>query len=349
MIHLLIVEDIQNMRDSLRKLFEAVEDISIADVVSSDDAVESVIRKNPDVLLLDTVADAEKSMEIIEYLMEEMALPIVALTENWQDVGTGDARSALRSGAVAEVNYSSEKEFSDTEEVAKQIVYVVKAMAEVKVVTRRRRRKMNAAFRIAPTTLDLPIVAIGASTGGPSVLQVLLSKLPVKLRAAVLIVQHISPGFIGALRGWLQRSSNIPVYMGEHGMKMETGCVYIAPDGYHMAVNKESEIVLEDSSPENHVKPSIGHLFRSLAQCNARMSICILLSGMGRDGAKEMLDIKKAGGVTIVQDKETSVVYGMPGAALELGAAMYVMDPVRIAQSLESFLDSMESKWKHEK
>ncbi len=346
MIKLLIVEDEQYMRNYLRGLFEAEEDIYVADVVGIDDAVESVIRKKPDVLLLDTTTDTDKCMEIIKYLMEEMALPIVALTGDQESVGSGNNSVALQSGAVAEVKKPSEKDLLESDDTAKQVVYVTRTMAEVKVVTHRRQRKMNAATRMAPTTLGTPVVAIGASTGGPPILQVLLSKIPKNLRAAVLIVQHISPGFIDALKGWLERTSNMPVYMAQHGMDIKTGCVYIAPDNYHMAVNRDGKIVLDNAPPENHVKPSIAFLFRSLARYNARKSICILLSGMGRDGAKEMLDIKQAGGLTIVQDKESSVVYGMPGGAIELDAAMYVMDPVRIAQSLESFVESMEKKWK---
>jgi len=216
----------------------------------------------------------------------------------------------------------------------------VKLMSEVKVVRRWPRLTRRPVDR-AMTPVEMPrgpakigIVAIGASTGGPVALQTILSELPQDFPAPVLIVQHIAPGFVDGFAEWLADTSGFPVYVASNGQNLLPGYVYIAPDGFHLEVGADHRIMLTKHAPENGLCPSISHLFRSVTRIFRRDAVGVLLTGMGRDGAEELKRMRDEGAITMVQDEESSVVYGMPGEAVKLNAAQYVLSPEKIAAAL---------------
>ena len=178
---------------------------------------------------------------------------------------------------------------------------------------------------------DVRLVAIGASVGGPPVLQTLLQRLPKDLPVPILIVQHIAAGFVEGLADWLQESTRFPVHVAVHGDRLLPGHAYIAPDGRHMGLETYDRLMLSRDEPESGLRPAVSYLFRSVARVAGPTAIGVLLTGMGRDGAAELRLIRERGGITIAQDRETSVVHGMPGEAIHLGAAMHVLPPVEIA------------------
>jgi two-component system chemotaxis response regulator CheB len=182
------------------------------------------------------------------------------------------------------------------------------------------------------------VVAIGSSTGGPPVLQAILSALPRDYAAPVLIVQHMAAGFVGGLVDWLRHSAGLAVDIASHGEPLCPGRAYLAPDGCHMGVEPGGRIGLSRSEPEHRLRPAVSFLFRTVAQVYGARAIGVLLTGMGRDGAPELKLLRDTGGVTIAQDAASSVVHGMPGEAIRLGGAMYALPPVRIAAALRSLV-----------
>jgi two-component system chemotaxis response regulator CheB len=185
---------------------------------------------------------------------------------------------------------------------------------------------------------DIRAVAIGASTGGPPVLQTVFSGLPRDFPVPVLLVQHMAPGFVQGFIDWLAQSTPLAMQVARHGDALASGHVYVAPDGCHMGVASNGRIVLSGGPPENGARPAVSVLFRDVANVFGRHAVGVLLTGMGKDGARELKGLRDRGAVTIAQDKDSSVVHGMPGAAIECDAAMYVLPPEGITEMLRRLM-----------
>jgi two-component system chemotaxis response regulator CheB len=158
--------------------------------------------------------------------------------------------------------------------------------------------------------------------------------LPRHFALPLLIVQHIAAGFLPGLVEWLAQTTGFPIHIATHGEPVAPGCAYLAPDGVHMGLGANCRIALSEHAPENGLRPSVGHLFRSVASVCGGNAVGVLLTGMGRDGAEELKQLKDLGAFTIAQDAASSVVHGMPGEAIKLGAAGYVLAPDKIAAML---------------
>jgi len=220
----------------------------------------------------------------------------------------------------------------------RELLNTVALMAEVKVVKRWPAKTMDRPAQ-APTAPvshagGIALVAVGASTGGPLALQSFLSALRPGFPVPVVIVQHISLGFAEGLVQWLMRVSGYPIRVAAHADRLEPGMAYVAPDGTHMQVHAEGRIVLTSEAPVNGFRPSVATLFKSAADQFGRRAAGLLMTGMGQDGAKELATLRQAGGLTMVQDRASAVIYGMPGEAVRLGAAMHVLAPQGMAETL---------------
>jgi diguanylate cyclase (GGDEF)-like protein len=177
------------------------------------------------------------------------------------------------------------------------------------------------------------VVAMGASTGGPRTLLKVLGALPADFPCPILLVQHMSQGFMKGFAEWLGKEISLKVHVVDEAVRLEPGHVYIPPDGYHLEVARGAA-VLREGPPVNACRPSVDVLFHSLARECKDQGVAVLLTGMGRDGAEGALAIHKAGGKVIVQDEETSIIYGMPKAAVDLEAADRVEPLQRIPAAL---------------
>jgi two-component system chemotaxis response regulator CheB len=184
------------------------------------------------------------------------------------------------------------------------------------------------------------LVAIGASTGGPPVLQTVLAGLPKPCPVPVVIVQHISAGFVQGLADWLTATTGMTVQLARHGDVAQPGTAYLAPDCCQMSIARDFRIVCGQEEAEHGLRPAASVLFRSVARHFGAHAAGVLLTGMGCDGAADLKRMRDAGAVTLVQDRESSVVHGMPGEAIRLDAATHVGNPERIAALLHALVSS---------
>ena len=154
----------------------------------------------------------------------------------------------------------------------------------------------------------------------------------------MLIVQHITKGFLAGLVEWLAQSVSFPLRVPSHGDPLLPGHAYLAPDDFHLGIDRNGCVALSQDRLEHSLRPSVSYLFRSVAHRYGSQALGVLLTGMGRDGAQELKLLKDAGAITIAQDKESSVVHGMPGEAIAMDAATYVLSPEKIAPTLVNFV-----------
>ncbi len=283
-----------------------------------------------DVVLLACGAHGREALQTVRTIMESRARPIVLCAEAAADEEPLWNQRALEAGALAGTVLPPPEATAGDARV-QRLLDLALLMAEVRVVRRWARQRVSAA---RPHAAQPRLVGIGASTGGPPVLHAILSGLPEGFALPVLVVQHIAPGFLPGLVEWLQRSTRLRVGIAEHGTLPQPGCVYLAPDGWQMAVDVDGRIALGRRSTVPGGGPSVASLFRSLAQTSGPAAIGVLLTGMGKDGAAELRAMKERGAVTIAQDGASSVVHGMPGEAIALGGATHVLAADRIAGAL---------------
>ena len=312
-------------------------------------AIEILDQTKPDVILMDIHMGGMDGFETTRRIMETKPVPIIVCTASLNADEVATNFRAMEAGAVALVAKPVGPGNPEYQRTVDKLVETVRLMSEVKVVKRwprsQRAASTETTFLPKPPKSDdcsRKIIAVGASTGGPPALQTILSALPPGFPFSILIVQHIAAGFLPGLVEWLNQSTRVPIRIAVHGEEILPGNAYLAPDGYHMGVGPANRIALSRQEPENGVRPSVAHLFRSVARACGSGAIGILLTGMGKDGAQELKVLRDAGALTIAQDQESSVVHGMPGAAIQLGAAQYILNPGRIGALLSSIPSKTE-------
>lgn len=348
MIRVLVVEDTLVAREFLVHTLNSDPGIQVVATASDgEEALEAVVQGAPDVITMDVHMPKLNGLDATRRIMETHPTPIVVVSGTSNGGQAALAFNALEAGALAVVERPHGIGHPDQEAMVANLIQTVKLMSEVRVV-RRWPRRLVAANQDPATGVSLPIrtgiqppptvrlIAIGASTGGPPALQKLLSMLPADLSVPVLIVQHISPGFGEGFVEWLGKSSRLPIHVAMHGERALPGHVYLAQDGLHMGIGSDGRLLLTEDPPENGHRPSVSYLLRSVTQAFGQRAVGVLLTGMGKDGANELRLMKDSGAVTLAQDKESSVVHGMPGEAIQLGGATFVLAPDRIAEALAS-------------
>lgn len=337
MIKVLVVEDSPAVREFLVHVLGSDPDIRVVGTANDgEEALEAVARTRPDVVTMDIHMAKVDGLEATRRIMETHPTPIVIVSGSTDSRQVATTFHAMEAGAVAILRRPAGIGHPDHEATAGELVQTVKLMSEVKVVRRWPRVRHEAATsRPAPSVERArgKVVAIGASTGGPPVVQAILAALPKDFPAPVLIVQHMAAGFIRGFVEWLAQSSSLPVHLVTHGEHILPGHVYVAPDEFQMKVER-GRIVLTKDEPENGLRPSVSCLFRSLADAYGGDAVAGVLSGMGRDGAAELKLLREMGAVTFAQDKHSSVVHGMAGEAMRLEAASFVLPAERIAATL---------------
>jgi len=308
------------------------------------DAVEMAEKLRPDVITMDIVMPGMDGFDATRSIMASSPRPIVIVSSNWDPDQVELTFKAIEAGAVTCLRKPAGPGNPSHEAEVAALVATVKSMSEVRVVTRKRKAAGARATSAADPPADpawmepeqrrIDLVGIGASTGGPAVLKVILSGLSAGFSLPIVIVQHIAQGFVHGMVEWLSVTTSRRVEVARQGVVPAGGTVYVAPDDCHLAIDSLGRLDLVSSVPVNNVRPSVSVLFDSLARRSGAGAVGVLLTGMGVDGAQELKAMRDAGALTVVQDRESSVVWGMPGTAAQIGGAAHVMAPEKIAAFL---------------
>jgi two-component system chemotaxis response regulator CheB len=339
MIRVLLVEDSSTMRAHLRESLAADPQLQVVgEALDGGQAVQMVERLRPDVVTMDMMLPTMSGLVATEHIMAEYPTPILVVSSaDRQELFS--TYNALAAGAV-DVLEKPRGDESDTD-WGRRLCGAVRMVARIRVITHprarlegRNRTTSTAQVEPPPETSCLQLVAVGSSTGGPGALTELIRALPVGFAPPVLCVQHIaaSEPFAVAFSDWLAGQSGRDVSYACDGtsVKALAGRVILAPPDRHLAV-RDGFLRLSDGPPRQSCRPSVDVLFESVAQEYGAAAIGCLLTGMGRDGAAGLLQMRSRGAVTFAQDEQSCVVYGMPREAALLGAAAYVLPPARMA------------------
>jgi two-component system chemotaxis response regulator CheB len=341
-IRVLVAEDSPTARALLVEILRSDHGLEVVgEAVNGLEAVEMTRRLRPDVVTMDIRMPLMDGLQATKEIMAETPTPIVIITASLERRDVELSMQALRAGALAVLSKPAGPGTPGFSEECPLLITKVKLMAGVKVV-RRWRERPPAGQRPAGRGAKPRLVAIAASTGGPAALQQLLSALPVGFPVPILVVQHIAPGFVAGLASWLDAVSPLEVRVAEEAEPLRSHHVYLAPDGRDLGVSDRETISL--SVPRRGNGSGATPLFESVARVYGASALAIILTGMGRDGAEGLAAIKRAGGRVIAQDEETSVVFGMPAAAIDAGLADLVLPISFIAPMLVDLISGPDRR-----
>ena len=349
-LRVLVVEDSLTVRKCLSEVLAADDGIEVVgEAVDGRQAVDMCMALRPDVVTMDMMLPVMNGLVATEHIMAHCPTPILIVSALQRDelFRTFDA---LAAGAVEVLEKPSAEQGAD-QAWARRLVNTVKLVSRIRVITHVRGKlapSRTAPIDPCPEGKAPPcrtrLIALGASTGGPAALVRIRKALPAPLPVPLLVVQHIGDDFGVAFADWLGSQSAHPARYAREGERVEAtaGNVVLAPPGIHLTV-AGPQLKFLDAPPLHSCKPAIDHLFSSIARHGwASGTAACLLTGMGRDGASGLLDIRRAGGHTIAQDEASCVIYGMPREAVRLGAVERVMSLDAIGPALALMLKEQE-------
>lgn len=351
-IRILIADDSATSRAALRKLLESDALISVVgEAHTGEQALKLSAELHPSLVLMDVMMPGMDGIAATRRMMQEMPTPIVIVSELAGNQGDLHFQ-ALDAGALDIVRKPSSDDLLDPH-FRTRFCRLMRGLSLVPLVTRTAGRAGQAVqpyksdspapkslrflSRAAAAARERPAgnidrlfdqiqwIAIGASTGGPPAIRTLLLNFAPKAPWPIFIVQHITAGFEDSMADWLRDECHQNVVLAQSGMIPAAGTAYLAPVGRHLVL-RNGELALDSNHPHRLHCPSINLLFESLASSGtAHQGIAILLTGMGSDGASGLLSLRKAGAKTIVQDEASCAVFGMPKAAVDMGAAEEIL------------------------
>ena len=335
----LVVDDSAFMRKLIAEMVESSGPYRVVGTATDGiEALEQIRALSPDIVTLDIEMPRLDGLQALEQIMSEMPRPVVMLSAAGSELGNEMTLRALDRGAIEFVRKPSGPISIDLLTVREELAAALNAARAVNMAGVR-----TPSAPTARVTTDVApkeaagsatcVVAVAASTGGPRTLGEIIPHLPANLGAAVLIVQHMPREFTRTLSRRLNAVSRLPVSEAEDGEPLRENHVYLAPGGYHMRVAGEAgdaTILLDTSATVWGVRPAADPLFASVAEIFGAAAIGVILTGMGRDGAEGLRLVRAAGGVAVVQDRDSSIIYGMQQAAFALAGA----DRVAAAQEM---------------
>jgi two-component system chemotaxis response regulator CheB len=347
---ILVAEDSPVARELLVAILQNAAGMQVIGTARNGaEAVRLTHRLNPDVITMDIHMPEMDGIAATRQIMSETPRPVIMLSASLHKNKRVLTSNALQAGALLVIE---KPKLNDPPEVVESLIRQIKLMAEVKVIRRwgdeagkgKNARQQGGTpgqpalgkpvgmSRKGQTTPQLVVIA--ASTGGPGVLSKILSDLPANFPAPILVVQHITPGFGESLASWLDQQTALKVRLARQSDLPKAGEVLIAPDDYHMQLNRLGLVTLNQAPPKYGQRPSANILFQSAAEVYGATTLGVILTGMGNDGAEGLSLLRQNGAHTIAQDRESSIVFGMPAVAIELGAAEQILPADRIAPAL---------------
>lgn len=341
-LRILIADDSSTTRLMLSQILMQQSDMNVVGTaVDGVQAVEMAEQLRPDLILMDMTMPRMDGLTATREIMHYTPTPIVVISASIEGKETDFAFEAMNAGALSVLKKPVGYQDPDHGRQVTNLLQTIRMMAAVQVIHHWRKPPKKQALPILTDRLQAApvpqIVGIVASTGGPASLKEILHALPADFRQPIVIVQHIAPDFVASLCGWLKMNTVLPVEIARHGDMPRGGTIYLAPGDVHLSLGRNLRFVLDRTQRATQHMPSGDILLESIANSYGPAAVGVVLTGMGTDGAYGLKAMYDAGAVTIAQDEATAVVYGMPRAAAEMGAAKAVLPLQEIAPSLIRF------------
>jgi two-component system, chemotaxis family, protein-glutamate methylesterase/glutaminase len=337
-IRTLLIDDSGLIRILLADVLRADENIEVIATASNGlEGVEKVKALRPDVVITDMVMPKYDGLYVVQQLMKETPLPIILMSS----VGRTDPKvfDALREGAFDFVEKPHSKKIAKGSESLLRMVHEASMTDYLKI--RQRTKERNSFDHTFESQLNYDIIAIGASTGGPSAVEMIVNNLPHNLTIPIIIAQHMPQRFIESFAARLANSIGMQVSVAQEGEALSGNHIYLAPGKTNMRIDFSGSNSIIRYVPDHYQEfnhPSINCLFESVASMYGRRAIGVVLTGMGKDGTNGLGKIREAGGLTLSQDESSCAVYGMPRSAFESGAARYQVPLTEISNFIVSAL-----------
>lgn len=349
-IRVLIADDSSLARGLLRAILEDQADIEVVgEARHGQEAVEMTQELRPDIVTMDLNMPVMDGMRAISTIMHQKAVPILVVSNE------SDAEKAYEALQLGALEVIPKPDY--TPEQAADFVEKIRLLAGVPVITHLRRRLVaEPAATFEKPVLAMPatllrsyrrVVAIASSTGGPQALAVLLPKFPSDFPAPILIAQHISDGFAEGMAQWLNSLCPLPVKVAQEGELLQPGQIYVSPSEQHLTLTSAHRLALIPRSAGDIYRPSCDQLLSSVARHCGADAIGMILTGMGRDGAAGMLAIRDAGGITLAQDEDSSVIYGMNQEAVNIGGILKLLPLDQLAAEIVDILSLNAADYCH--
>ena len=338
MIRVLIVDDSRVVREVVKDLLKGTEVEVVGEAANGKEAIDLTRELRPDLITMDVMMPVMDGLTAVEQIMAYTPTPILVLASSINRKDVNIAFEAIQVGALDVMEKPDNLSREGFAALHDTLVQKIRLLSSIRVISHLKGRRKLPAAPAAPTPPREPkprktqtgILAIGASTGGPKAVLSVLQGLPATFHLGAVLVQHIGASFTAGFVEWLDRECSLRVKLAADGEPVYPGVVLVGPGDRHMEVSGD-RIRLTDDPPVNNCRPSVDVLFKSVAHSYGDKACAVLLTGMGRDGADGMAQIKERAGVTIVQDEKSSVIFGMPKAAIEMGAVDRVIPLKNIA------------------
>ncbi len=341
-IRVMIIEDSRVVREFLQHIIGQDSRLEVAAAMGSAEEALAVLHDiSPDVVSMDIRLPGMNGLEATQRIMREQPTPIVVVAASVDSDDLSISMNALRIGALAVVEKPMVTSNRDYQALADHLCTQLALMSQVKVIRQRfdgtRRREPEGPpviGRVQRAAGPFQLTGVVASTGGPAALQKLLTSLDPGFPMPIALVQHMSEGFLGGFVSWLGGASPFRVLIAEDGERPVPGTVYVAPANRHLCIER-GVWRLDAGQPVSSQCPSGTVLFQSMARSLGPGALAVLLTGMGDDGAAGLKEVRDAGGYTVAEDESTAVVFGMPAAAVRLGAVHELLPLHQISRRLE--------------
>ncbi|HLV60841.1 MAG TPA: chemotaxis protein CheB [Fredinandcohnia sp.] len=331
-VRVLVADDSPIVRDILVDALGRAGDLEVVGTAESGDEAAALTAKlRPDVITMDLQMPGSDGFAGIARIMAENPTPILVLSADREEV------KGFRALSLGALDLLEKPPLEKLDGFAKELASRLRLLATVPVIRHPWGLRERTPLPPRPRTARPRVVVLGASIGGPGALAQILRGLPANFPTPIALVQHMADGFTTAFTRWLGQELALRVREAEEGMELEPGTVYVAPDDHHLRI-RDGRVSLGTDEPQHGFRPSVSALFHSAAACYGARSVGVLLTGMGMDGADGLAAIRQAGGLTIAQDEATSAVFGMPRAAIEIGAAERVLPLGAISDAIREAL-----------
>ncbi|MCB1177774.1 MAG: chemotaxis-specific protein-glutamate methyltransferase CheB [Leptospiraceae bacterium] len=332
-LKVVLVEDSTIVKTILKRILNNKYIEIVGTASNGEEGLKVVKETNPDVVCTDLLMPIMDGFEFTLKLMEEFPKPILVISSVVQKENEANIFNVLKAGAIDVFPKPRGNSSGDYEKIAEQLIQKIKVVSGVVVFSRKKslqkiiKEDPNNDPGLIPLHLkgNYKIVLIGASTGGPPALQKLLKRLGSNFPIPIICIQHISEGFTKGLIDWLNYNTDLKVQVAKQGESPIAGNVYFPPDNEHLGIDVNGKFSPIKSPPYKGHRPSVSVSFYSFFEYYKKSTLAVLLTGMGDDGSDAMAMIKSGGGFTIAQDKDSSVVFGMPRVAIEMGGASIIL------------------------